>query len=267
MSSFVQKVAPLAGAAIGGYFGGPTGAAAGASAGSALSSIMGGDEANAQSLQSAREQMAFQERMSSTAYQRAVKDMQAAGLNPMLAFQQGGASTPGGASVQFQNAAGQATSSAAQAAAAAQSIQSIQGNQAQIEQIRATTDKIRSETLDNNLNTALAVSQLQNRDTETSGVELRNEGLRISNARSRAILDEELKKRGLAGLTAIGADAAKRVSEAERSTTEAQGAELDLVRRKQEEEFWNSKAGEAMPAIRMILEILRGISSVGALRR
>lgn len=75
-------------------------------------SYYGQKEANKANIASARESMAFQERMSNTSYQRTMEDMRKAGLNPILAARFGGASSPGGAQATSQNELGGAASSA-----------------------------------------------------------------------------------------------------------------------------------------------------------
>lgn len=56
---------------------------------------------NAQEAQKNRD---WQEMMSNTSYQRAVEDMKAAGINPLLAMSNGGASSPGGSAASIGSA-------------------------------------------------------------------------------------------------------------------------------------------------------------------
>lgn len=61
-------------------------------------------ETNWANAQMAQQQMDFQERMSNTSYQRAVADLRKAGLNPIMAALNSGASTPQGAMANMQAA-------------------------------------------------------------------------------------------------------------------------------------------------------------------
>ena len=60
-------------------------------------SFLGQSSANQYNAQAARDQMAFQERMRDTQYQSAVKDLRAAGLNPMMAYGNIHTASPSGA--------------------------------------------------------------------------------------------------------------------------------------------------------------------------
>jgi len=71
------------------------------------------------SKESSKQQMQFQREMSNTSFQRGMKDLEKAGLNPILAAKVGGASTPMGAGYQVPNI-GEAMASGAHSAGSLQ---------------------------------------------------------------------------------------------------------------------------------------------------
>lgn len=119
----------------------------------AAATLAGGAMQNAANARAAQRQMDFQEEMSNTSYQRQVKDLEAAGINPMLVSKLGGATTPPGAMPSFVNPAAMASQSfsAAQSsgAAAKQAETAERLSEPQIEKINAEVSNIKAVT--NNL--------------------------------------------------------------------------------------------------------------------
>lgn len=126
-----------------------------------ITGALGAKQKNKYAKQAADKQMDFQERMSNTAYQRAVADMQKAGLNPMLAYSQGGASAPAGAQPQSLESPLLGAMNGAQVGMQLmQGVQNISQSEAQTELLSAQTAEARSRTIDNNLHSARASAEI-----------------------------------------------------------------------------------------------------------
>lgn len=218
--------------------------------------FLGAKDTNETNMALGREQMAFQERMSSSAYQRAVADMQKAGLNPMLAYSQGGASSPVGSMPQVQNAMGAALSGAAQAASVMQGLQQIKFSEAQTEKTLAEAARTKAETLTADLYSAQGWSNLL--QTHEATRKLWTGGERDLAERDLAEMLQKLRKLELQRDTAtFSADVARRKSESLTAGSESVLRGLEIPRSKAEAQFYE-RIGQGQPWLRMLLEIMKG---------
>jgi hypothetical protein len=144
--------------------------------------FLGGQLTNQARSDQAQDQMAFQERMSNSSYQRQVADLSAAGLNPMLAYiKGGGASTPPGAMAQLENPVAAATSAYQTAASVGKTY--------------AETENVEADTANKRANQFLIAAQ-----TEVAGVTADEKRQNINNLEVQAKkISEEIKNIPLEG--------------------------------------------------------------------
>lgn len=185
--------------------------------------FIGGIAANQASAKSVDKQLAFQERMSSTAYQRATRDMQAAGLNPALAYQQGGASSPGGASYDAENV-GAAGSRGFAAGTSAKAV--MQQTAADVELKRAAADKTTAEANQIKLESQLRVQNLHEQVGLTAASAGAQSTLGSLRAMEYGFLSDTYKARVEAGLLAP-AQARQQLAEAKARTDLMSQSELE----------------------------------------
>lgn len=237
-------------------------------AGAAIASggigALGQSSANKANLRIAREQMAFQERMRGSAYQAAVKDLQLAGLNPALAYQQGGAATPSGASARMESAAAPlaaGVTSAGQAAMMGEQIrlQAAQADKTAAEarwvdaQSMAQVSQMRANMRLTGMNTAQAIQNLRyGDDTYNTRIHL------LNSEKRKAFADAE-------NLEARSPDI--RTQEGLRTQGMRQDIDLRSLERNELEamsKFWGGTGGTIAPWLEKggILKALPGIGAI-----
>lgn len=109
---------------------------------SGASSAFGASRANTAAQEAAQRQMEFQRESAQNSYQWAMADMKSAGLNPMLAYQRGGAAALSGASYTPQNIA---SGSAAAAGATISSALQLKRFKAELTLLQRQGDKTKAD--------------------------------------------------------------------------------------------------------------------------
>lgn len=194
-----------------------------------------------------QQQMDFQERMRSTQYQTAVQDLIAAGLNPMLAYTQGGAGTPsGGAAV-------------GQQATLRNPAEGLASSAYQLGMIRADQDLKEANTIESIARTAREEETAKNLDADTKLkiLEAPNVSQRLKNLISEELLNDARRTATSAQETATRLDTLIRTSgdlpyEKERGKYHKNVGQLH---------FYNKELGQATSSAAAAANAVKGLAN------
>lgn len=192
-------------------------------------------------------------------YQIAVRDMMAAGLNPMLAYSQGGA--PSNASTASPDVGGHVTASNAQQLQREFQVPQIENIKAQTLNTQASTAESVSRTNNNLLQGELIKAQVESEKRRPGNLEAQTTSLGYSQDLNKA-QEREISQR-IEQLRKRYPEEYKLLIEQIRGAMWTNNAsELDLSRREAESSFWSSETGKMKPYVDAVLP---SVNSAGSL--